>query len=81
MCTFPGGSLALTAVVTILSGTVRLRHGETADPDQAEYPRPCTLLAMPPGLAHVIHADDKVIVQLTSGARSGSPMSRQLTIR
>jgi quercetin dioxygenase-like cupin family protein len=55
-------------VVTVLSGTFRLGMGEAADRGRAEPLPAGSFVALPPGMAHYVFADEDTVVQInTSG--------------
>jgi quercetin dioxygenase-like cupin family protein len=53
-------------VVTVLSGTLRLGMGETADQAKANPLPAGSFFAMEPGMAHYVFADDDTVLQLNS---------------
>jgi quercetin dioxygenase-like cupin family protein len=53
-------------VVTILSGTLRLGMGETADQGNAKALPAGSFFAMEPGMAHYVYADEETVLQLNS---------------
>src|SRR4051794_17418822 len=53
-------------VVTILSGTLRLGMGETADQGKAKALPGGSFFAMEPGMAHYVYADEETVLQLNS---------------
>lgn len=53
-------------VVTVISGTFRLGMGEIADADSVEALGPGAIIALDPGMAHYVYADEEVVVQLNS---------------
>lgn len=53
-------------VVTVLSGTLRLGMGNTADQAKAEPLLAGSFFAMEPGMAHYVYADDDTVLQLNS---------------
>ena len=55
-------------IVTVISGTVRLGMGETADHGKAQQLPVTSFFALSPGLAHYIFFDEDTVVQInTSG--------------
>jgi len=53
-------------VVTIISGTLSLGMGETADQNEAEALPAGSFFAMAPGMAHYVYADEETVLQLNS---------------
>ena len=53
-------------IITVISGTIRLGHGETADAATAETLEAGGLFAMPLEMAHYLWADEETVVQLNS---------------
>jgi hypothetical protein len=53
-------------VVTILSGTLLLGMGETADQGKAKALPAGSFFAMEPGMAHYVYADEETVLQLNS---------------
>src|SRR5919197_4638812 len=53
-------------IVTVLSGTVRLGMGETADRAKAQVLPAGSLFALSPGLVHYYFADEDTVVQVQS---------------
>ena len=53
-------------VVTVLSGTLRLGMGNTADQAKAEALPAGSFFAMEPGMAHYVYADEDTVLQLNS---------------
>jgi quercetin dioxygenase-like cupin family protein len=55
-------------IVTVISGTVRLGMGETADHGKAQQLPVTSFFALSPGMAHYIFFDEDTVVQInTSG--------------
>ena len=55
-------------IVTVISGTVRLGMGETADHGKAQQLPASSFFALSPGMAHYIFFDEDTVVQVnTSG--------------
>ncbi|XSC43335.1 cupin domain-containing protein [Bradyrhizobium sp. RDT10] len=53
---------------TVISGTVRLGMGETADHSKAQPLPAGSFFALPPGMAHYVFVDEDTVVQVnTSG--------------
>jgi quercetin dioxygenase-like cupin family protein len=53
-------------VVTILSGTLRLGQGATADQSKAKPLPAGSFFAMTPGMQHYVYADEDTVLQLNS---------------
>lgn len=53
-------------IVTVLSGTLLLGHGEAADRDAAEPLPAGSFFALEPGHAHFVYADGETVIQLNS---------------
>jgi quercetin dioxygenase-like cupin family protein len=53
-------------IVTVISGTVRLGMGATADRAKAQVLPAGSLFALPPGAAHYYFAEEDTVVQLQS---------------
>jgi quercetin dioxygenase-like cupin family protein len=53
-------------VVTILSGTLRLGQGGTADQSKAKPLPAGSFFAMTPGMQHYVYADEDTVLQLNS---------------
>ena len=53
-------------VVTILSGTLRLGEGATADRSKTKALPAGSFFAMSPGMQHYVYADEETILQLNS---------------
>jgi quercetin dioxygenase-like cupin family protein len=53
-------------VVTVISGTFLIGHGESADPDAADALEPGSFFAFPPGMAHFAYAEGETVIQLNS---------------
>jgi len=53
-------------VVTVISGTLRLGMGETADEDEVEAVPAGSFFAMAPGMAHYVYTDEETVLQLNS---------------
>jgi quercetin dioxygenase-like cupin family protein len=53
-------------VVTVISGTLRLGMGETADEDEVEALPAGSFFAMAPGMAHYVYTDEETVLQLNS---------------
>jgi quercetin dioxygenase-like cupin family protein len=50
-------------VVTVISGTINLGMGETADPAKAKALPAGTFFTMPPGMAHFAYFEEETILQ------------------
>ena len=50
-------------VVTVISGTMNLGMGETADPAKAKALPAGTFFAMPPGMPHFAYFEEETIIQ------------------
>ena len=50
-------------VITVISGTVNLGMGETADPAKAKVLPAGTFFTMPPGMAHFAYFEEETILQ------------------
>lgn len=55
-----------TEVVTVISGTFLLGHGESADPDAADALEPGSFFAFSPGMAHFGYTKGETVVQLNT---------------
>lgn len=53
-------------IVTVISGTLRLGMGETADPEDTTKLDPGSFFAYPPGMVHYVYAEGETVVQLNS---------------
>lgn len=53
-------------VVTVISGTLRLGMGETADKDTAQPLPAGSFFAFPPGMTHYVYTDEETVLQLNS---------------
>lgn len=53
-------------IVTVLSGTFLLGHGETADRDAAEPLPAGSFFALQPGHAHFAYVDGETVIQINS---------------
>jgi quercetin dioxygenase-like cupin family protein len=53
-------------VVTVISGTLRLGEGATADQSKAKPLPAGSFFAMAPGMQHYVYADEETVVQLNS---------------
>jgi len=53
-------------VVTVISGTMWLGMGNTADRSKAQALPAGSFFALEPGLAHYVHAEGETVVQLNS---------------
>ena len=53
-------------IVTVISGTVRLGMGETADHSKAQPLPAGSFFALSPGMAHYVVADEEAVVQVNS---------------
>jgi quercetin dioxygenase-like cupin family protein len=53
-------------VVTVISGTLRLGEGGTADRSKAKALPAGSFFAMSPGMQHYVYADEETVVQLNS---------------
>jgi quercetin dioxygenase-like cupin family protein len=53
-------------IVTVISGTFLIGHGETADPGAADALEPGSFFAFPPGMAHFAYAEGETVIQLNS---------------
>jgi quercetin dioxygenase-like cupin family protein len=58
-------------IVTVISGTVRLGMGTTADRAKAQVLPAGSFFAMPPGMAHYYFADEDTVIQLNSSGPWG----------
>jgi quercetin dioxygenase-like cupin family protein len=58
-------------VVTVLSGTVRLGMGVTADQSKAQVLPAGSFFAMSPGMEHYVYADEETVLQLNSNGPWG----------
>ena len=50
-------------VITVLSGTINLGMGETADPAKAKALSAGTFFVVPPGMAHFAQFDEETVIQ------------------
>jgi len=53
-------------VVTVISGTINLGMGETADPAKAKALPAGTLYATPPGIAHFVRFEEETVIQVNA---------------
>ncbi|MHC2297585.1 quercetin dioxygenase-like cupin family protein [Rhizobium mongolense] len=53
-------------VVTVISGTINLGMGETADPSAAKALPAGSFIALPPGTAHFARFDEPTVIQITT---------------
>jgi quercetin dioxygenase-like cupin family protein len=53
-------------LVTVISGTLHIGMGETADPSKADAVPAGGFLAITPGTAHYAHSDEETVIQLNS---------------
>jgi quercetin dioxygenase-like cupin family protein len=53
-------------VVTVISGTFRIGHGESADPANTDALEPGSFFAFPPGMVHYAYAEGETVIQLNS---------------
>jgi quercetin dioxygenase-like cupin family protein len=53
-------------VVTVISGTLRLGEGATADQSKAKPLPAGSFFAMAPGMQHYVYADEETVLQLNS---------------
>jgi quercetin dioxygenase-like cupin family protein len=53
-------------IVTVISGTLRLGMGEKADKSAAQPLPAGSFIALPPGMAHFVFADDDTVIQVNS---------------
>ena len=53
-------------VVTVISGTIKLGMGETADPTRAKALSAGTFYATPPGMAHFAQFDEETVIQVST---------------
>jgi quercetin dioxygenase-like cupin family protein len=58
-------------VVTILSGTLRLGEGSTADQSKANPLPTGSFFVMSPGMQHYVYADEETVLQLNSNGPWG----------
>jgi quercetin dioxygenase-like cupin family protein len=58
-------------VVTIISGTLRLGEGATADQSKTKPLPAGSFFAMPPGMQHYVYAEDETVLQLNSNGPWG----------
>lgn len=58
-------------IVTVISGTVLVGLGETADKGKARVLTAGSLFAMEPGMAHYVFTDEEAVVQLNSSGPWG----------
>lgn len=57
--------------VTVISGTLRLGMGETADHAKTQPLPAGTFFAMPPGTAHFVFADEETVIQVNTNGPWG----------
>lgn len=53
-------------IVTVISGTFRIGHGEKADRDASEALEPGSFFAFPPDMAHFAYSEGETVIQLNS---------------
>ena len=53
-------------IVTVISGTIRLGMGTSADQSKAQPLPAGSFFAMPPGMAHYVFADGDTVIQINS---------------
>lgn len=53
-------------IVTVISGTFRIGHGENADRDETQALEPGGFFAFPPGMAHYAYSEGETVIQLNS---------------
>jgi quercetin dioxygenase-like cupin family protein len=53
-------------VVTVISGTIKLGMGETADPTKAKALSAGTFYATPPGMAHFAQFEEETVIQVST---------------
>jgi quercetin dioxygenase-like cupin family protein len=53
-------------LVTVISGTLRLGEGDTADRSKAKPLPAGSFFAMSPGMQHYVYADEETVVQLNT---------------
>jgi quercetin dioxygenase-like cupin family protein len=53
-------------VVTVISGTIKLGMGETADPTKAKALPAGTFYATPPGMAHFAQFEEETVIQVST---------------
>ena len=58
-------------VVTVISGTINLGMGETADRSAAKALSAGSFFALPPGMAHFAYFDEETVVQITTNGPWG----------
>ena len=58
-------------VVTVISGTINLGMGETADRSAAKAMPAGSFFALPPGMAHFAYFDEETVVQITTNGPWG----------
>ncbi|WOS65704.1 cupin domain-containing protein [Sinorhizobium fredii] len=58
-------------VVTVISGTIILGMGETADRSAAKALPAGSFFALPPGMAHFAYFDEETVVQITTNGPWG----------
>jgi len=58
-------------VDTVISGTINLGMGETADRSSAKAVPTGSFFAMPPGMAHFAYFDEETVLQLTTNGPWG----------
>ena len=64
--TIPAHSHPKPEVVTVISGTLRLGMGESADPGAAKPLPAGSFFALSPGMAHFAFTDEETVIQLNS---------------
>ncbi|MET4691364.1 cupin domain-containing protein [Sinorhizobium fredii] len=58
-------------VVTVISGTINLGMGETADRSAAKALPAGSFFALPPGMAHFAYFEEETVVQITTNGPWG----------
>lgn len=58
-------------VVTVMSGTIRLGMGKTADQSKAQAMPAGSFFALAPGMEHYVFADGETVIQLNSNGPWG----------
>ncbi|ACP21492.1 hypothetical protein NGR_b00180 (plasmid) [Sinorhizobium fredii NGR234] len=58
-------------VVTVISGTINLGMGETADRSASKALSAGSFFALPPGMAHFAYFDEETVVQITTNGPWG----------
>ena len=53
-------------IVTVISGTIRLGMGSSADQSKAQPLPAGSFFALPPGMAHYVFADGDTVIQINS---------------